>query len=94
MISCEVVGQTGLGVDTTSGPDEFIKTVFPPAVYSTNLVEAGFIRIVIRVLLLILTNLYGSDGSVEASALQVEKDNIWSVGSLFAVVCHSLVMAR
>ena len=33
-------------------------------------------------------NLYWSDGAVKASALQVEEDNIWSVGSLFAVVCH------
>ena len=47
MISREVVGEAGLGVDTTSGPDKFIKSVFPPAIYSTNLVEAGFIRIVL-----------------------------------------------
>ena len=34
------------------------------------------------------TNLYGSDGPVKAGALQIEEDNIGSVGSLFAVVTH------
>ena len=37
MISGEVVGEARLGVDTTSGPDEFVETVLSPTVYSTNL---------------------------------------------------------
>ena len=39
VISREVVGEGRLGMDTTSRPDEFVKTVFSPAVYSTNLME-------------------------------------------------------
>ena len=86
MISSEVVGEARLGVDTTSGPDEFVETVLSPTVYSTNLTSNVLLELIIRLFLPI--NLYGSDGTVEPSALQVEEDNIWSVGSLFAVVCH------
>ena len=39
MISSEVVGEARLGMDTTSGPDEFVETVLSPTVYSTNLME-------------------------------------------------------
>ena len=37
MISREVVGETRLGMDSTSWPDELVKTVLSPTVYSTNL---------------------------------------------------------
>ena len=37
VISSEMVGEARLGMDMASGPDEFIKTIFSPAVYSTYL---------------------------------------------------------
>ena len=44
VISSEVVGQAGLGVDVTSWPNEFIETVLSPAVDGPDLRRKKIIK--------------------------------------------------